>query len=135
MIIDCHGHYTTAPAGLQAFREAQLAGLKDSVDIPLSALPRISDDQIRDSLENAQLKLQRARGTDLTIFSPPASPMAHHVGNETTSRRWTQACNDLIHRVCTLYPENFIGVCQLPQSPGVAPVNGAAELSRCVEDL
>jgi len=22
MIIDCHGHYTTAPASLQAFREA-----------------------------------------------------------------------------------------------------------------
>jgi len=41
-------------------------------------LPKISDDQIRDSLENAQLKLQRARGTDLTIFSPRASAMAHH---------------------------------------------------------
>ena len=126
MIIDCHGHYTTAPAGLQTFREAQIAGLKDSIDIPLSALPKISDDQIRDSLENAQLKLQRARGTDLTIFSPRASAMAHHVGNETTSRRWTQACNDLIHRVVSLYPDNFVGVCQLPQSPGAAPVSSAA---------
>ncbi|HEY8507456.1 MAG TPA: hypothetical protein VIL32_03805, partial [Steroidobacteraceae bacterium] len=29
MIIDCHGHYTTAPAELQKFREAQIAGLKD----------------------------------------------------------------------------------------------------------
>src|SRR5258708_620290 len=135
MIIDCHGHYTTAPAALQTFREQQIAALKGSIDIPLSALPKIGDDRIRDSLENAQLKLQRARGTDLTIFSPRASAMAHHIGNETTSLRWTRACNDLIHRVCLLYPVNFAGVCQLPQSPGVAPVNSAAELERCVTEL
>ncbi|TLY59414.1 MAG: amidohydrolase, partial [Gammaproteobacteria bacterium] len=29
MIIDCHGHYTTAPAAHQKFRDAQIAGLKD----------------------------------------------------------------------------------------------------------
>jgi 4-oxalmesaconate hydratase len=71
----------------------------------------------------------------LTIFSPRASAMAHHIGNETTSRRWTQACNDLIHRVVSLYPDNFVGVCQLPQSPGVAPASSAAELERCVKEL
>ena len=135
MIIDCHGHYTTAPASLQKFRDRQIAGLKTDVDVPTSAQANISDDEIRDSLENAQLKLQRARGTDLTIFSPRASAMAHHIGNETTSRRWTTACNDLIHRVVALYPDNFVGVCQLPQSPGVAPVNSAAELERCVSEL
>ena len=89
MIIDCHGHYTTAPAALQKFRDQQIAGLGTGIDVPMSAVGAISDDQIRDSLENAQLKLQRARGTDLTIFSPRASAMAHHIGNETTSRRWT----------------------------------------------
>jgi len=135
MIIDCHGHYTTAPAGLQEYRDAQLAALKQGLDVPSFALRRISDDEIRESLENAQLKLQRARGTDLTIFSPRASAMAHHIGNETTSRRWTEACNDLIHRVVGLYPGNFVGVCQLPQSPGVAPANSAAELERCVAQL
>src|SRR6202167_124692 len=135
MIIDCHGHYTTAPAALQKFRDEQIAGLKTGIDVPSSAQTQISDDEIRNSLENAQLKLQRARGTDWTIFSPRESAMAHHVGNETTSRRWTQACNDLIHRVVSLYPDNFVGVCQLPQSPGVAPVNSAAELERCVKDL
>ena len=135
MIIDCHGHYTTAPGALQKFRDAQIDALKSGIDAPMSAQGAISDDQIRDSLEGAQLKLQRERGTDLTIFSPRASAMAHHVGNETTSLRWTRACNDLIHRVCTLYPQNFIGVCQLPQSPGVPPVNSAAELERCVTEL
>ena len=29
MIIDCHGHYTTAPAQLQAYRERQIAALAD----------------------------------------------------------------------------------------------------------
>ena len=27
MIIDCHGHYTTAPGELQKYRDAQIAGL------------------------------------------------------------------------------------------------------------
>jgi 4-oxalmesaconate hydratase len=135
MIIDCHGHYTTAPAPLQRFRDQQIAALKTSTDLPASAATPISDDEIRDSLENAQLKLQRERGTDLTIFSPRASAMAHHIGNETTSARWSQACNDLIHRVVGLYPDNFVGVCQLPQSPGVPPEHSAAELRRCVAEL
>jgi 4-oxalmesaconate hydratase len=135
MIIDCHGHYTTAPAELQKFREAQIAGLKDPALTPSASSLHISDDQIRESLEKAQLKLQRERGTDLTIFSPRASAMAHHIGSESTSLEWSRVCNDLIKRVCGLYPENFVGVCQLPQSPGVAPVNSAAELERCVRDL
>ena len=135
MIIDCHGHYTTAPAELQKYRDAQIAGLKDtSLPAPSDKLG-ISDDQIRASLEGAQLKLQRERGTDLTIFSPRASAMGHHLGNEETSLRWTRLCNDLIHRVCGLYPHNFVGVCQLPQSPGVAPERSVSELERCVHEL
>jgi 4-oxalmesaconate hydratase len=135
MIIDCHGHYTTAPKQLQEYRDSQIAGLKDPKHVPTPAKLNISDDQIRESLEGAQLKFQRERGTDLTIFSPRASAMAHHIGNEVTSLHWSRVCNDLIHRVCTLYPDNFVGVCQLPQSPGVPPANSAAELERCVKEL
>jgi len=135
MIIDCHGHYTTAPKALQAYRDSQISGLKDPAHVPAPAKLTVSDDQIRESLEGAQLKLQRERGTDVTIFSPRASAMAHHIGNETTSRHWSRACNDLIHRVCTLYPSNFVGVCQLPQSPGVPPEHSAEELERCVTEL
>jgi 4-oxalmesaconate hydratase len=131
MIIDCHGHYTTAPKALEQFRERQLAepgrALKEAI--------AISDDEIRDSLEKAQLRIQRERGTDLTLFSPRAVGMGHHLGNETTSRHWAEHCNDLIHRVCMLYPKNFVGVCQLPQSPGVAPKNSIPELERCVKEL
>src|SRR5882672_2652169 len=135
MVIDCHGHYTTAPKELEAFRQLQIAGLSDPSKRPSKASLKISDDQIRESLEKAQLKFQRERGTDVTIFSPRASAMAHHIGDETTSLHWSQHCNDLIARVCALYPTNFVGVCQLPQSPGVPPANSAAELERCVLEL
>jgi len=135
MIIDCHGHYTTAPKALQDYRDAQIAALKDPAQPPYDGRIEISDDQIRESLEGAQLKLQRERGTDVTIFSPRASAMAHHIGDATTSVNWSRHCNDLIHRVCTLYPDNFVGVCQLPQSPGVPPSNSIDELERCVNEL
>jgi 4-oxalmesaconate hydratase len=131
MIIDCHGHYTTAPRELETWRQQQLAHPDDTS----RRAPNISNDQIRESLEKAQLKLQRERGTDLTIFSPRASAMGHHQGNAATSLRWSRVCNDLIHRACNLYPDNFVGVCQLPQSPGVAPANCIDELERCVKEL
>ena len=134
MIIDCHGHYTTAPDPHQDYRAAQLARLENpSLPEPQSAV--ISDEQIRESIELNQLKLLRERGADMTIFSPRASTMAHHVGDEQVSQAWTIACNDLINRVVELFPEQFIGVCQLPQSPGVPVKNSIAELERCVTQL
>ena len=59
MIIDCHGHYTTAPKALQVYREAQIAGLKNPSNAQSKGVVAITDDEIRESLENAQLKLQR----------------------------------------------------------------------------
>jgi 4-oxalmesaconate hydratase len=134
MIIDCHGHYTTAPKSLEAFRQKQIAGLKDPKLSPAKNSLVISDDELRETIEGAQLRIQRERGTDMTIFSPRAGGMAHHVGNAATSALWTDICNELIHRVCTLFPDNFVGVCQLPQSPGVRPDNCIAELERCVNE-
>ncbi len=37
--------------------------------------------------------------------------------------------------MCRLYPNRFVGVCQLPQSPGVPPANSIPELVRCIEKL
>jgi 4-oxalmesaconate hydratase len=135
MIIDCHGHYTTAPKELESYRKHQLECCNDPNHVHTKGSINISDDQIRESLEGAQLKIQRERGTNLTIFSPRAVGMGHHLGNETTSRFWSEHCNEMIHRVCTLYPDNFIGVCQLPQSPGISPKNSIGELERCVKEF
>jgi 4-oxalmesaconate hydratase len=126
MIIDCHGHYTTSPPAHRAYREAQLAG-RD----PEPA--RIADDEIRESVEQNQLRLMRERGSDLTIFSPQASAMEHHVPDPAIARAWARACNDLIARVVGLFPESFAGACQLPQTPGGGLEDSVAELRRCVE--
>ena len=101
---------------------------------PKTSALDVTDDQIRDSLEKNQLKFQRERGTDLTIFSPRAAGMAHHIGDEATGKQWARLCNGLIHRVCTLYPDNFVGVCQLPQVPGISPANCVEELEHCVKE-
>ena len=134
MIIDCHGHYTTAPAGHSQFRERQLAWFANPA-LPAPTPAVIGDDEIRETIETNQLALQRKRRSDLTLFSPRASAMGHHEGNETVSLSWTRACNDLIARVVELYPDNFAGVCQLPQSPGALLAASIAELERCVRDL
>ena len=134
MIIDCHGHYTTAPAAHDAWRKLQLAGwTRDGEADP--PYPAISDDDIRETIETNQLRLLRERGADMTIFSPRASTMAHHVGNEAVSLAWTRHCNALIARVVRLFPATFAGVCQLPQSPGVPVAHSIAELERCVTEL
>ncbi|MAM71731.1 MAG: 4-oxalomesaconate hydratase [Gammaproteobacteria bacterium] len=136
MIIDCHGHYTTAPEALGEYREAQKAALqKDPQHVGEKGEINISDDEIRESLENSQLKLQKERGADRTIFSPRASWMGPHIGNAYTSKFWTEHTNELIYRVTQLYPDNFIGACALPQSPGTSLDNSVAELERCVTEF
>lgn len=139
MIVDCHGHYTTAPPQLGEYRDAQKAALAhDPGHVGELGSVDISDDELRASLEPNQLRLQRERGIDVTLFSPRASWMGHHIGNEHTSKFWSQQCNDLIRRICDLYPDNFVPVCQLPQTPAdpVAGVrNSVAELRRCVDEM
>ncbi|MEC7464195.1 MAG: amidohydrolase family protein [Pseudomonadota bacterium] len=136
MIIDCHGHYTTEPDALTDYRKAQLAGVDNDPNfVPSAAALDITDDQIREKLEPNQIRLQNERGTDLTIFSPRAVGMGHHLGTEQTSMYWAQICNDMIRRVCDLYPERFVPVCQLPQYPGVEPAKSVPELERCVNEM
>lgn len=131
MIIDIHGHYTTEPPALHQFRDKQLAGLADPMRRPASADLGVTDEMLKQSVE-PQLKFQKERGSDLTIFSPRAAGMAHHVGTEDVGRQWSALSNDLIHRICTLLPEHFAAVGQLPQHPGVSPKNCIPELERIV---
>ena len=65
MIIDCHGHYTTAPKTLQAFRERQIAALAAGTPPPGRVDLGITDDELRESVQ-PQLTFQRARGTEVS---------------------------------------------------------------------
>ncbi|MBA4778308.1 MAG: 4-oxalomesaconate hydratase [Sphingomonadales bacterium RIFCSPHIGHO2_01_FULL_65_20] len=133
LIIDCHGHYTVLPKAHDAWREEQKAAFKAGTVCP--PYPEISDDEIRETIEANQLRLIRERGADLTIFSPRASAMAPHVGDEAVAREWARRCNDLIARVVGLFPETFVGVCMLPQSPKADMTGSIEELERCVTEL
>ncbi|MEJ2592329.1 MAG: amidohydrolase family protein [Candidatus Thiodiazotropha sp.] len=134
MIIDIHGHYTTAPPALAAWRERQIEGIKDASRMPRASELTISDDDIRETIESNQLKKMKERGSDLTIFSPRASFMAHHIGDFQISSTWAAICNELCHRVAQLYPDSFIGAAMLPQSPGVDPASCIPELEKCIEE-
>ena len=99
LIIDVHGHYTTAPKALENWRNQQIAGIKDPAQMPKVADLKISDDELRESIETNQLAKMKERGSDLTIFSPRASFMAHHIGDFQTSSSWAAICNELCFRV------------------------------------
>jgi 4-oxalmesaconate hydratase len=128
MIVDCHGHYTTVPDAHKRYRQQQLAG-----EEPAPA--EIADDAIRETIEQNQLRVMRERGSDVTIFSPQASAMEHHVPDPQLAIDWARACNDLIFRVTELFPQHFAGVCQLPQTPDGNLDACVDELRRCVEEL
>ncbi len=104
LIIDCHGHYTTAPKALENWRDPQIAGIKDPAAMPKVADLKISDDELRESIETNQLKLMKERGSDITLFSPRASFMAHHIGDFNVSSTWAAICNELCYRVCHAVP-------------------------------
>ncbi len=131
LIIDCHGHYTTAPAAHNDWRDLQKAAFKAGEAAP--AYPAISDDEIRETLDKNQIRLIKERGADMTIFSPRASAMAPHVGDEAVATQWARVNNDLIRRCADLCRAIFDPVCMLPQSPAADMQGSVAELERCVD--
>lgn len=134
MIIDIHGHYTTAPKALEEWRNKQIASIDNPSLAPKVSDLKISDDELRESIEKNQLMQMNDRGVDLTLFSPRASFMAHHIGDFNISATWSALCNELCFRVAELYPERFIGVAMLPQSPGVDPATCIPELEKCINE-
>ena len=74
MIIDCHGHYTTTPPGVGAWRDAQKAAVAaDPAHVSSKGVIAVSDAEIRESIETNQLRVQRERG------DPPMSRSSHRV--------------------------------------------------------
>ncbi|MFD7073662.1 amidohydrolase family protein [Nocardioides sp. NPDC059952] len=135
MYIDCHTHFTTVPDALKQWRDRQIEEYEqhgrhlspDGLEIP--------DEDLAAALSQGQLVLQAEHGIDLALLSPIAGKMAHHYGDQETSTTWSRLANDTVHRAVQLFPQSFVGVAQLPQSPG-SPVDASVEeLRRCVEEL
>ena len=134
MIIDIHGHYTTEPQALHQFRDKQLAGLADPMRRPTTTDLGISDEMLRAERRAAAEAAEgaRQRPHDLLAARRRHGAPRRHRGDRKV---WSRICNDLIHRICTLLPDNFVGVGQLPQHPGVSPKNCIPELERIVNEL
>ena len=62
----------------------------------------ISDETLVKSVQ-PQLKFQTERGGDLTLFSPRAGGMGHHIGTAETSAEWSLVSNELIHRIADVF--------------------------------
>ena len=60
MIIDCHGHYTTAPKALEDWRNRQIAGIKNPSASPKVSELKISDDELR-QMTAEELATERTR--------------------------------------------------------------------------
>jgi len=70
MIIVATATTPPEPKDLLRWRKDQVDNLKDPAKQPPKSSLKVTDDEIRESVEGNQLRLQRERGTDLTIFSP-----------------------------------------------------------------
>ena len=130
MVIDVHDHFTTVPAPLREWRDKML---KEERPQPLDT-SIMTDDDIRNAVGPRQIQSMKERDIDRLIFSPTAGGMGHPDGTALHSLYWSKACNDMINRVCNLYPDKFLKSCQLPQSPGNNPKDWLEELEFRVKE-
>ena len=122
MIIDIHGHYTTAPSALGAWRDRQIAAIASPRGRSRTSRRCASaTTNMRETSRPTSCKLMHERGSDLTVFSPRASFMAHHIGDFDVSETWAAICNELCSRVSELFPDHFMRAAMLPQTPGSIP--------------
>lgn len=135
MYIDCHAHFTTVPDAVKEWRDQQIQEYENHGRHLSPDGLEISDEELTAALTQGQLARQAEYGIDLALLSPIAGKMAHHYGDQETSTTWTRLANDTVSRAVQLFPRSFVGVAQLPQSPG-SPIDACIdELRRCVEEL
>ncbi|MSQ27975.1 MAG: amidohydrolase [Dehalococcoidia bacterium] len=131
MVIDVHDHFTTVPGPLQQYRGGQVGSVNQPRPFQSSS---ITDEMLINAVKERQIKHMADKGIDRLIFSPTAGAMGHQFGNFKTSLYWSQACNDMVNRVCKLFPDKFLPSCQLPQSPGTDPKAWLPELEMRVKE-
>jgi predicted TIM-barrel fold metal-dependent hydrolase len=138
MRIDVHGH-VSAPEGLYAYK----ANLLAHRGAHGRGGTHLSDDDLRAALHApnrafgnvSHLEHLDAAGIDLQLISARPFQLMHSESPAKIVEWFTAEVNDVIHRICGLYPDRFRGVAALPQSPETEPARWAQELHRCVGEL
>jgi len=72
---------------------------------------------------------------DVQLLSPRPISMMHSEEPANIVQWHIEETNNLIYRVCNLFPDRFRPVCGLPQAPSRSPSQWVAELHRCVTEL
>ncbi|HLH66076.1 MAG TPA: amidohydrolase family protein [Solirubrobacteraceae bacterium] len=137
MIIDVHGH-VSAPESLYAYKANLLAHRGAHGRGRLM----VSDEQLREALTRgggpfglSHLEHLNAAGIDLQLISPRPFTLMHSEEPPRLVQWFCEETNNVIHRICELYPERFRGIAGLPQSPLTPPSEWVGELRRAVGEL
>lgn len=128
MIIDIHAHVVAGPE-VGAYANFLLAGRGFHGRGHLN----VTDESIRRRCD-AHIASLKEVGTDLQLISPRPFTLMHSVQPPSIVQWYVEEVNDLIARQVEMYPENYLGVCGLPQSPSLEPVRWLDELERCVRE-
>lgn len=129
MIIDVHAHLV-APPELYAYR----ANLQSSRGVHGKGSSGVSDDKLAASAADNVATMDSVR-TDVQLISPRPYTMMHSEESPKLVEWWIEANNELIARTVALHPDQFRGVCALPQSPLTEPKEWISELRRCITEL
>ena len=106
MIIDCHGHYTTSPRQHEAWRTEQIAAHGEGRLAP--PRPRSATTRSAPASWTASSSCSRSAAPTSRSSRRARAGMGHHLGDAATSAALDRAhCNELIHRVCTLFPRQL----------------------------
>lgn len=137
MIIDVHGHLS-APESLLAYKGSIISHRGAHGRGGVTA----TDDQLREAVEGSSGSFGQSHlahldeaGIDLQIISPRPYTLMHSEEPARIVQWFCEETNDLIRRVCDLYPDRFRAMAGLPQSPLVEPGGWVGELRRCVGEL
>jgi Predicted metal-dependent hydrolase of the TIM-barrel fold len=129
VIIDVHGHLS-APPEVYAYKGGLLAHHLH----PNSGIPEVTEDRMREYGEG-HIRQLRELGIDVQILSPRPYQAMHSIDVPAIMVEWNKYINDMIARHVEMFPETFLGMAGLPQSPGGTLDEALKELDRCVNEL
>ena len=137
-VFDVHGHVSAPMGGVGRFNMI-LQATNMVIDNPL-ADPTLAgvfalDDDDWDVTVGGHIKVMDERDIDVQIIGPRPFLMFGWMQPHLLPV-WTQFVNGTIQKQVSMFPDRFLGACQLPQSiTQPDSTHMLDELNRCVDDL
>lgn len=138
-VLDVHAHVSVPPLANSLL--LNMLATNTAMQSPLSGgegmeafAPAVSAEAFRQAAA-AHVTYIDERGIDVQILGPrpymTLGWMAPHL-----RAPWARYVNDMIHQQCQMFPDRFLGACQLPQDPHQPDISHClTELRRCIDEL